>query len=52
MGQLTAGKGIAQTTVTILDGKARLKITHGKFLDANLEMARRPRSAGQKRRHA
>lgn len=37
MGQQTAGKGIAQTTVTILDGKARLKITHAKFLDANLK---------------
>lgn len=37
MGQLTAGKGIAQTTVTILDGKARLKISHAKFLDANLK---------------
>ncbi len=35
IGQKTAGKGIAQTTVTILDGKARLKISHGKFLDAN-----------------
>ncbi len=37
MGQLTAGKGIAQTTVTILDGKARLKISNAKFMDANLK---------------
>lgn len=37
MGMETAGKGIAQTTVNIFEGKARLQISVGKFLNAKLE---------------
>jgi len=37
MGTETAGKGIAQTTVDILSGKAKLKISYSKFFSANLQ---------------
>lgn len=37
IGMETAGKGIAQTTVDIFEGKARLQISVAKFLNARLE---------------
>jgi C-terminal processing protease CtpA/Prc len=37
IGMETAGKGIAQTTVDIFEGKARLQISVAKFLNAKLE---------------